>query len=161
VVCDSLARPSSKALLFSIGKRAGMDYEHRVVRIEHANHLKVSAALSATHDQELVIADLLGEWGFRATHDRLCLIAAYAVLGDVVTVQADPPELHPAPRADIVRESQRPRKAGKPPAARLSSTRTIHPTSTRGSIMIRCTLVCTALAIAASPVHAACCYFSA
>jgi hypothetical protein len=46
------------ALLFPIRQGTGVNYEDRVIRVKHINHLQESATTAPAYSEELIFSDL-------------------------------------------------------------------------------------------------------
>jgi hypothetical protein len=79
-----------------------VDYEDRVVRIEHEDDLHEPPATPSTLNEVFVITYLLGKRWPSLPDDLFRFLPVHAMFGDVVSVPTNPPKLHGNPLEWIV-----------------------------------------------------------
>jgi hypothetical protein len=85
-------------MLFMLVQGPDMNDEHCIIRIEYVNNLEQPISTPSAHDQQLVVADLLGKGGPGLPDDPFRFFRVHSMLKDMVSVPVDPSKLHGPPR---------------------------------------------------------------
>src|SRR5438132_731608 len=89
----SSSQSSPQPLLLPVGQGPRMHNVQGAVIFCDIDDLHEASACAATHDQQLVILDLLGKWGASRFNDHLGLIDSDAMFRRVFKVPVVPSEL--------------------------------------------------------------------
>src|SRR5262249_9024958 len=70
--------------LLTVRKRAGMNHEDCIIRVEQLDHLHIPTALALPNHQELIIPDLLRKRRTGSPDHRFCLVRANTVFFNMI-----------------------------------------------------------------------------